>query len=32
LFFGEILAPLCSHVGEPFSSHAASRAPPALIA
>jgi hypothetical protein len=31
LFFGEILAPLCSHVGEPFSSHAASRAPPALI-
>lgn len=32
LFFGEILAPLCPHFAEPFSTHSPSRAPPALIA
>jgi hypothetical protein len=32
LFFGEILAPLCPHFAEPFSSQSPSRAPPALLA
>jgi hypothetical protein len=32
LFFSEILAPLCAHFAEPFSTHSPSRAPPSLIA